>query len=159
MHISSQLSCATCWLILEVAKNLGKTETETWIITIFVAIQVHSRRKRRELQAPAPDGAEAWTNLHAGAWNNQDLLVYFSRLCCEIQASWLCSCLQHQLLFYTLQALRASAQATMGYITPEQLVHEMGSKLCCVFDSGRRDLFECRGSAERFAQTLRSVGK
>ena len=32
------------------------------------AIQVHSRRKRRELQAPAPDGAEAWTNLHAGAW-------------------------------------------------------------------------------------------
>ena len=61
-------------------------------------------------------------------------LYFFSRLCCEIQASWLCSCLQHQLLFYTLQALGASAQATMGYITPEQLVHEMGSKLCYVFD-------------------------
>ena len=32
------------------------------------AIQVHGRRKRRELQAPAPDGAETRTNLHAGAW-------------------------------------------------------------------------------------------
>ena len=34
MHISSQLSCATCWLILEVEKNLGKTETETWITAV-----------------------------------------------------------------------------------------------------------------------------